>query len=169
MISIALGLLGKHWEKIVAVFLVAAVVGYIYVTGRKHERQLWRPKYEAVVEASKTAAAQAEAERASQSKQAAESQERIVAHYQERVHQGNAALQSALGRLRLSASGRPLQPASTAPAPCRDYEASPDRLSMSDREISLRLGAGAREVTDRLAAVQQLASDLHSICSVKKE
>jgi hypothetical protein len=165
MLSIALGLLGKHWEKIVAVFLVATVVGYIYVTGRKHERQLWRPKYEAVVEASKTAAAQAEAERASQSRQAAESQERIVAHYQERVHQGNAALQSALSRLRLSASGRPLQPASTAPAPCRDYEASPAQLSVSDGEFLIRESARADSVVFQLQSCQQYASDLHGICS----
>ena len=165
MLGLVLGFVGKHWEKVVAVFLVAAVVGYIYVTGRKHERQLWKPKYEAVVEASKVAEAQAKAERDAQAKQATEATERIVAHYQERVHQGNAALQSALDRLRVSTRRSALQPASAAPAPCRDYEASPAQLSVSDGEFLIRESARADSVVIQLQSCQQYASDLHGICS----
>lgn len=159
------GMIGKHWEKVVAVLLVAAILGYVYVTGRKHERQLWKPKYEAVVEASKVAEAQAKAERDAQAKQAVEATERIVAHYQERVHQGNAALQSALDRLRVSTRRSALQPASAAPAPCRDYEASAAQLSVSDGEFLIRESARADSVVIQLQSCQQYASDLHAICS----
>lgn len=165
MLAIALAFLGKHWEKIVIVFLVGAVLGFVYVTGRKHERNVWKPKYDAIVEASKTAEVQAQAERAVQERQSAESRDRIVAHYEERVHAGNAALQSALDRLRVAARSRPLQKADAAPTACRDYEASPTQLSMSDREIIIRLGSAADRVVEQLTAVQRYASELHGICS----
>jgi signal recognition particle subunit SEC65 len=164
-IPLLLGFFGKHWEKLVIAGLVIAVLGFVYVTGRKHERNIWKPKYEAVVEASKTAEIQAKAERDTQARQAEESKERIVAHYQERVHAGNAALDSALARLRNATNRRPLQQASAAPAACRDYEADATQLSVSDGEFLIREAARADRAVERLASCQRYAIELHGVCS----
>lgn len=165
MLGLVLTFAGKHFEKIILVALVAAVCGYIYVTGRKHERHIWQPKYEALVTAYKSAEAQAEADKRAQESQAAESQERIIAHYTERVHAGNAALDSALSRLRVANGRSALKPADTAPTSCRDYEASPAQLSTAHGEFLVREAARADAVVNQLQACQQYAVELHGVCS----
>ena len=164
-IPLIVGFLGKHFEKIILIALVAAVCGYIYVTGRKHERHIWQPKYEALVTAYKSAEAQAEADKRAQESQAAESQQRIIAHYQNRVHENNAALQSALDRLRVARNSRPLQPAQSAPASCRDYEAGPEQLSPAHGEFLIREAARADALVNQMKACQQYAVELHGVCS----
>ena len=164
-IPLILGFFGKHLDKIVIGLLVVALVGFIYVTGRKHERNIWKPRYEAVIEASKAAQVLADAARDTQVKAAVESRERIVAHYEERVHAGNAALDAALARVRLNANRRPLQQASAAPAACRDYEADATQLSVSDGEFLVREAARADRAVERLTACQRYSIELHGVCS----
>ena len=39
-------LIARHWDKIVLLLLVAAVLGWVYVRGRSDERANWKPKYD---------------------------------------------------------------------------------------------------------------------------
>lgn len=63
-------------------------------------------------------------------------------------------LDAALFKLRNPVRPR-LQPASTAPTECRNYEAPAYRLSEADREFLIRIGAEADQVAAQLKAAQQ--------------
>ncbi|MFN9029629.1 MAG: hypothetical protein ACK54C_02145 [Betaproteobacteria bacterium] len=73
------------------------------------------------------------------------------------------ALSAALGRLRDAEARAARKPAADAPATCRDYGASPDQLSVSDREILVRLGAAADEVAGRLALCRAYVDTLREL------
>lgn len=68
-------------------------------------------------------------------------------------------LAAALERLRKHPAGMPAapaKPASSAPAQCRDYEASPGLLPERDRELLIRLGYAAnRRVLERAGCAEQ--------------
>jgi hypothetical protein len=155
----------KHLDKIVVVGLILAVLGFTYVTGRKHERQVWEPKYAALQEANRVAAEEADRARADQEASAKKVTAAVVADYEKQLAERNAALLSALDRLRLASRNRPLQKADAAPASCRDYEAPPSQLSLPDREILIRFGSTADRITEQLAASQRYIAELHVICS----
>jgi hypothetical protein len=163
--KVAGGFIAQHWRTVAAVVLVGVVLGFCYVTGRKHERNVWKPKIEAIQAAHKAASEAAQAERAATETQHAAQRQAIVDHFQERIHANNAALDAALERVRVASRVRPLAPASAAPAPCRDYEAGPEQLPQPHREFLVREAARADAVVEQLGACQKYAVELHALCS----
>jgi hypothetical protein len=169
LLKAAAGFVAEHWRTFVLALLVLAVLAFVYVTGRKHERQVWQPRLEQLQAAHASATAVATAERAALEVRHAEARQAIVDHYQERIHAGTLALDAALERMRDATRRRPLAPAAAAPAPCRDYAAAPSQLSEQDREFLVRLGAEADAVVEQLGACQRYAVNLHRICSAPGE
>jgi hypothetical protein len=72
-----------------------------------------------------------------------------------------ADLDSALGQLRRERTRAALKPASAAPAPCRDFEASPAQLSQSDAEFLVRFAAEADGVAIKLGTCQRYITAVH--------
>jgi hypothetical protein len=163
--KIAGGFIAKYWRTFVAVLLVAAVLGFCYVSGRKHERAIWQPKLEQLKAAHAAASAAAEAERVATETRHAEQRQAIVEHLQERIHAGNAALDAALERVRSATRVRPLAPAAAAPTACRDFEAGPEQLPQPHREFLVREAARADADAEQLTACQRYAVELHATCS----
>jgi hypothetical protein len=163
-----LGFFGRHLDKIVIAAIVLAVLAFCYVTGRKHERAVWQPRLEQLQAAHAAATALADAQRAATEARHAGERQAIVDHLQERIHANNAALDAALGRVRDATRRRPLAPAATAPAACRDHEAGPDQLPEPDREFLVRLGAEADAVGEQLGACQRYALALHATCTAPR-
>jgi hypothetical protein len=163
--KVAGGFIAQHWRTLVVVWLVLAVLAFCYVSGRNHERAVWKPQLEQMKAAHAAASAQAEADRAAVEAAAKARTTEIVAHYQERIHAKDTALAAALERVQHAARVRPLAPAAAAPAACRDYEAGPEQLSPAHREFLVRLGSDADRVAEQLTACQQYAVSLHQQCS----
>jgi hypothetical protein len=155
----------KHLDKIVIVLLVAAVLGFTYVSGRKHERQNWKPKYDALVTSIETARVQAEAEKAAAVAAAKETNERVVAHLQERVQANAAAADAVRSELRRARAGSQLKPAESAPAACRDFEADRTKLPAADQDFLVDIGKRCDETAITLKSCQTYAVELHGICS----
>lgn len=155
----------KHLDKIVIVLLVASLLGFVYVTGRKHERQNWKPKYDALVEAVEVAKRQAEAEKLAAIQQAKETNERVVAHLQDRVHANAASADALRNELRRARAGSQLKPAQSAPAACGDFEADRTKLPERDQDILVDIGKRCDETAHILKSCQEYAVGLHGICS----
>lgn len=158
-------LLGRHLDKIVIVLLIASLLGFVYVTGRKHERQAWKPKYDALVEAVEVAKRQAEAEKLAAIQQAKETNQRVVAHLQERIQANAAAADAVRSELRRARASRQLKPAATAPATCGDYEADRTKLPQSDADFLVDFASRCDETATVLKSCQEYAIGLHGICS----
>lgn len=167
--KVAGGFIAQHWRTLVAILLVLVVLAFCYVSGRNHERNLWKPRLEALQAAHAAASEKALAERAATEERHAEQRQAIVDHYQERIHANNAALDSALERVRVATRVRPLAPAAAAPAPCRDYEAGPEQLSQPHREFLVREAARADATAEQLGACQNYAVTLHKTCSAPEQ
>lgn len=155
----------KHLDKIVIVLLIAALLGFVYVTGRKHERANWKPKYDALVEAVEVARKQAEAEKLAAIQQAKETNERVVAHLQERVHANAASADALRGELRRARAGSQLKPAATAPAACGDFEADRTKLPERDQSILVDIGERCNKAAIQANTCAEYAVELHGICS----
>jgi hypothetical protein len=162
-----------HWILLGA--LVIAAVLFVYVKGRVHERDLWKPKNEALQteitqlkkdhrEASDRSVEERRAEVESVRKLNLASEENNAARLQA-VNARADSLLSELLRLRAASRLRPLAPSSAAPAPCRDYEADPTRLS--DAHVGFLIGearAGAACV-EQARSCSAYALGLRAICS----
>lgn len=97
------------------------------------------------------AVAEGEARNREIEREANERVNQLEVEYAAKSQGRDRALAAALGRLRDAEARAARKPAASAPATCRDYDAGPDQLSVSDREILVRLGAAANEVAGRLA------------------
>jgi hypothetical protein len=155
----------KHLDKIIIVLLVASLLGFVYVTGRKHERQVWKPKYDALVEAVEVAKRQAEAEKLAAIQQVKEAGERAVAHLQERVHANAASADVLRNELRRANASRQLKPAQSAPAACGDFEADRTKLPERDQSILVDIGERCNKAAIQANACAEYAVGLHRACS----
>lgn len=154
----------KHWDKVVAVLLVAAVLGYVYVRGRGDERKVWKPKYDLLQTTLKTereshalAMEQAQKEAASNLALAEDVRSRAIAHLSERIAHHSDHADSLVKRLRDAEVSRlrALAPAANAPTECRDYESDPTRLSRENREFLIGENAAAERNADLLEACRE--------------
>jgi hypothetical protein len=132
------------WALIV-VFATATAVSF-YVQNQKLKVQIADRESQIAVAVAEGEAKAREAEQA-----AAERVNQVEIDYAAKSQDNQRALAAALGRLRDAEARAARQPASAAPATCRNYDASPDQLSLPDREILVRLGAAADEIAGRLA------------------
>lgn len=150
------------WVLLAGLLIVASAAGGGYYYGYEHAELWW------VAEDSKRAAERAEAaikesEKARAAEQAFSAEiEQQRTTYENRLRTSSAALSDALGRLRSADRVSARQPAETSPAVCLDHDAAPSQLSMSDREILLRLAGRADE------AVEQLTTAQHYIAAMRQ-
>jgi hypothetical protein len=166
----------KHLDKIVIVLLVAALVGFIYVTGRKHERNVWKPKYDllqtTIATERKSHEDAMEANRVAAEQRfvaATDLREQARQHLEDRLHFHSARADSLANRLRNAEASRvrPLAPAASAPADCRDYEADPTRLSGEARGFLIGEAAAAEETGELLLACRKDYQVVRAACGVK--
>lgn len=166
----------KHLDKIVIVLLVAAVFGFTYVTGRKHERNVWKPKYDLL---QTTIATERKSHEDAMEANRIASEQRLVSattlreqarqHLEDRLHFHSSRADSLARRLRDAEAGRlrPLAPAASAPADCRDYEADPTRLSGAARGFLIGEAAAAEEQGELLLACRKDYEVVRTACGVK--
>jgi hypothetical protein len=166
-----------HWILLGA--LVIVTLTFAYAKGRSHERDRWKPQVEALkakVEEIRnlyeSASERAEEERRADLERVRQMTRSTEENYEARIQASNARADSLLSELRRArAEGRlrPLAPSGAAPAPCRDYEADPTRLS--DAHIGFLVGearAGAACI-EQLGTCSRYALGLHAICSGQQE
>lgn len=154
--SIFLSILGRYWKEI-AISLVI-ISGFLYVRWLQASREHWKGEYEkaqvtlTLEREGHQRAMDESVERQQRDLSAAnEIREAAVAHLQDRVHSISDSASALAERLRLAESRRlrPLAPAASAPAQCRDYSADPVLLDGASREFLIG-EATAAEVTAAL-------------------
>lgn len=172
-----LGFAARHWDKVVLVLLIAAIVLYIYARGRNDERNKLQPKLDAAVaELAKVKKDFADAsERDALAREAIvedkkRTVETLVRHYEERVHANNAVADNLRIELRRARESRlrPLAPVATAPATCGDYEADRTKLPARDQDFLVDLAQRCNDTANTLKACQQYAVEIHEGCTRKR-
>jgi hypothetical protein len=132
----------------VAIYLGGAYLGWTAATDRltaKHLTEL-AERDRAIDEA--------EAQVLAMEKAAAEQVNTLRDDHAARMDVVRTDLDRALVGLRRAKTAANRQPASRAPAACRDYEAVPSQLSEPDAEFLVRLGAEADAIVQRLTTCQ---------------
>jgi hypothetical protein len=163
----------KWWKEITVVVLILS--GFLYVRWLHSSRAYWKAQYGEVYATLSTERAghQKAMDDALDQRQrdlalANEIHQAAVQHLQTRIHSISDNAIALRDRLRIVEANRirPLAPAASAPAECRDYESDPTRLSREAREFLVWEAAAAETLGEYLDACRKDYKVVRKACGI---